>query len=42
VWAYFIFAELFTEAQLIGSLILLGSVVLLRVGDRRGPEPVPA
>jgi hypothetical protein len=27
---------------LIGSLILLGSVVLLRLGDRRGPEPVPA
>jgi drug/metabolite transporter (DMT)-like permease len=42
VWAYFIFSELFTEAQLIGSLILLGSVVLLRLGDRRGPEPVPA
>jgi DME family drug/metabolite transporter len=42
VWAYFIFSELFTEAQLIGSLVLLGSVVLLRVGDRRGPEPVPA
>lgn len=42
VWAYFIFSELFTEAQLIGSLILLGSVVLLRLGDRRGPEPVPS
>src|SRR3990172_3108886 len=36
VWAYFIFSELFTEAQLIGSLILLGSVMLLRLGDRRG------
>ena len=42
VWAYIIFSELFTGAQLIGSLILLGSVVLLRLGDRRGPEPLPA
>jgi drug/metabolite transporter (DMT)-like permease len=33
IWAYLAFAEQMTSAQLIGGLILLGSVVLLRLGD---------
>ena len=35
VWAYLVFTEQMSSAQLIGSLILLGSVVLLRLGDNR-------
>lgn len=35
LWAYWIFSELLTGAQLIGSLILLASVVLLRMGEGR-------
>jgi len=34
IWAYLVFAEELSGAQLIGSLILLGSVVLLRLGER--------
>jgi DME family drug/metabolite transporter len=42
VWAYLIFAEQLTGVQLVGSLILLGSVALLRLGDRRAPEAILA
>ena len=35
LWAYWFFSELLTGAQLIGSLILLASVVLLRTGEGR-------
>jgi len=38
VWAYVVFSEQLSTVQLIGSLILLGSVVLLRLGDT--PRPV--
>ncbi len=40
VWAYLIFHEELTGIQLIGSLMVLGSVVLLRLGE--GQEPAPA
>ncbi len=40
IWAYLLFREGFTSVQLIGSLLILGSVVLLRLGE--GRQPVPA
>jgi drug/metabolite transporter (DMT)-like permease len=41
VWAYLIFAEQLTAVQGIGSLIVLASVVLLRLGESRRTEVVP-
>ncbi|MFH1183442.1 MAG: DMT family transporter [Chloroflexota bacterium] len=35
VWAYLLFSEQLTRMQLIGSLIVLASVVLLRLGEGR-------
>jgi DME family drug/metabolite transporter len=37
-WAYLVFAEHMSTVQVVGSLILLGSVVLLRLGDKPGPR----
>jgi len=34
-WAYLLFSEQMSPVQLLGSIILLASVVLLRAGDRR-------
>jgi drug/metabolite transporter (DMT)-like permease len=34
LWAYLLFAEELSGTQLLGSLIILGSVVLLRLGER--------
>ncbi|HEY5981986.1 MAG TPA: DMT family transporter [Anaerolineales bacterium] len=42
VWAYLLFAERLTSIQMIGSLILLASVAILRLGDRGRAEPVPS
>ena len=42
IWAYLVFTEQMTGVQLIGSFILLGSVVLLRVGEPRQVPPVGA
>lgn len=39
VWAYLLFRESFTGVQLIGSLLILASVVLLRLGEGRQPVP---
>ncbi|HET6846405.1 MAG TPA: DMT family transporter, partial [Anaerolineales bacterium] len=36
VWAYLAFAEQMSSGQILGSVILLGSVVLLRLGDKSG------
>ncbi len=40
VWAYLLFQEGFTGSQLLGSVMILASVVLLRMGE--GRQPVPA
>jgi drug/metabolite transporter (DMT)-like permease len=40
LWAYLVFAEQMSTVQLAGSLILLGSVVLLRLGDKSRPQNV--
>ncbi len=39
-WAYLLFREGFTGVQVVGSLMILASVVLLRLGE--GRQPVPA
>lgn len=39
LWAYLIFREGLTGVQLLGSLLVLGSVIVLRLGE--GPEPTP-
>jgi drug/metabolite transporter (DMT)-like permease len=35
LWAYLLFSEQLTSVQLIGSLIVLASVMLLRLGEGR-------
>ena len=42
IWAFLIFRESLTAVQLIGSLLVIASVVLLRVGGAPGEEPVLA
>ena len=42
VWAYLLFAEQLTAVQLVGSLVVLASVVLLRLGDANRARPVAA
>jgi len=40
VWAFLLFQEGFTAIQIIGSLMVLASVVLLRIGNGRGQPEV--
>jgi drug/metabolite transporter (DMT)-like permease len=35
LWAYLFLAEILTGVQVIGAVVILGGVVLLRVGERR-------
>lgn len=42
VWAFLLFSERLTSVQLAGSLVVLTSVVLLRMGENRGPGPESA
>jgi drug/metabolite transporter (DMT)-like permease len=42
IWALLLFAEQMTAVQLIGSLIILASVMLLRLGESRRAVPVVA
>ena len=41
-WAYLLFQEQMTGMQVIGSLLVFASVILLRFGEERKPVPVPA
>ncbi len=42
VWAYLLFQEQMTDTQVIGSLLLFASVILLRFGEERKPVSVTA
>ncbi len=42
IWAYLLFHEGLTGIQLAGSLMVLASVVVLRLGEGRAPTPVIA
>ncbi len=38
IWAYFLLSEQMTAIQIIGSLVVFASVILLRLGERRSKE----
>jgi drug/metabolite transporter (DMT)-like permease len=40
IWAYFLLHEQLTFIQIAGSLLVLASVILLRLGEGRGPVAV--
>ncbi len=42
IWAYFLFHEELTGVQIVGSLLVFASVILLRFGEERKAEPVVA
>ncbi len=42
LWAYLLFHEQLTAVQIFGSLLVFGSVILLRFGEERKPEPAVA
>jgi drug/metabolite transporter (DMT)-like permease len=41
IWAYLLFHEQLTVVQVIGSLLVFASVILLRFGEERNPQPLP-
>jgi drug/metabolite transporter (DMT)-like permease len=40
--AYFLLGERFTPSQILGSLLIIGGVVILRLSEGRSLQPVPA
>jgi drug/metabolite transporter (DMT)-like permease len=42
IWAYLLFHEQLTFIQIVGSLLVFASVILLRFGEERNPEAVLA
>lgn len=42
LWAYLLFHEQLTAIQIVGSLLVFASVILLRFGEERKPEPAVA
>jgi len=42
VLAYLFLRETFTTPQLIGSGLIIGGVIILRIGDSRAPVQAPA
>ncbi|HEX8991459.1 MAG TPA: DMT family transporter [Anaerolineales bacterium] len=42
LWAYLLFHEQLTAVQIVGSLLVFASVILLRFGEERKPEPAVA